>query len=166
MDQVKFSKVKCKPVKFKIEEGTTQYCVTTARIVPIPLQSKKKKEPDRMKELDTIEEVTEPTDWVSPMVPVPKANGEVRICVDLRELTQAIQREQYMIPMFYDIIHELRGSTIFSKCSVRILADTPRPRNNQTNHIQYSLWSLLREKTTILDKFSSRNLHESSVRNS
>ncbi|GFS26222.1 Pol polyprotein [Elysia marginata] len=68
-----------------------------------------------MKELDIIEEVTEPTDWVSPMVPVPKANGEVRICVDLRKLNQAIQREKYMIPTFDDIIHELRGSTIFSK---------------------------------------------------
>ncbi|GFO27414.1 Pol polyprotein [Plakobranchus ocellatus] len=49
------------------------------------------------------------------MVPVPKANGDVRICVDLRKLNQAVQREKYIIPMFDDIIHQLRGSTIFSK---------------------------------------------------
>ena len=67
-----------------------------------------------MKELDIIEEITEPTDWVS-WVPVPKANGDVRICVDLGKLNQAVIREKYIIPTFDDIIHQLRGSTIFSK---------------------------------------------------
>ena len=68
-----------------------------------------------MKELDIIEEITEPTDWVSPMVPVPKANGDVRNCVDLRKLNQAVIREKYILPTFDDIIHQLRGSTTFSK---------------------------------------------------
>ena len=30
-----------------------------------------------------IDEVTEPTEWVSLMAPVPKKNVSVRICVDL-----------------------------------------------------------------------------------
>lgn len=33
---------------------------------------------------DIIEKVDGPTDWVSPSVPVPKRNGELRICVDMR----------------------------------------------------------------------------------
>ena len=42
----------------------------------------------------TIEEVTEPTDWCVPMVPVVKPNGKIRICVDLRKLNEAVKRER------------------------------------------------------------------------
>jgi len=110
-----FSEVKCKPIKIKLREGAVPYSVTTARRVPIPLHEKVKKELQRMKDCGVIEEITEPTDWVSPMVPVLKPNGEVRICVDLKKLNQAVQRERYVIPTIDDIIHELRGSSVFSK---------------------------------------------------
>ncbi|KAK3707792.1 hypothetical protein RRG08_014483 [Elysia crispata] len=69
-----FSAVKCQPVKIKLKEGTTPYSLATSRRVPIPLQERVKKELQRMKDL-VIEDITEPTDWVSPMVPVVKKNG-------------------------------------------------------------------------------------------
>ena len=74
-----------------------------------------KKELQRMKDLDVIEDITEPTDWVSPMVPVVKKNGDIRICIDLKKLNKAVQREKYVIPSFEQIVHKLKGSTIFSK---------------------------------------------------
>ena len=46
-----------------------------------------------MLEAGIIEEVTEPTDWCAPMVPVVKPNGKIRICVDLRKLNKAVKRE-------------------------------------------------------------------------
>lgn len=110
-----FSSVKCTPIKIKLKEGVTPYCVATARRIPIPLQEKVRKELERMKELDVIEEITEPTEWVSPMVPVIKPNGTIRLCVDLKKLNKAIERERYVIPTFDDIIHNLRGATVFSK---------------------------------------------------
>ena len=57
-----FSAVKCQPVKIKLKEGTTPYSLATSRRVPIPLQERVKKELQRMKDLDVIEDITEPTD--------------------------------------------------------------------------------------------------------
>ena len=36
-----------------------------------------------MEELGVISKIDEPTDWCAGMVVVPKANGDVRICVDV-----------------------------------------------------------------------------------
>lgn len=115
LDNTAFSVVKCNPVKIKLKEGVSPYCVATARRVPIPLQDKVKRELERMKELDVIEEVTEPTEWVSPMVPVIKPNGSIRLCVDLKKLNKAIERERFVIPTFDEMIHKIKGATIFSK---------------------------------------------------
>ena len=68
-----------------------------------------------MKDNGVIEEVTEPTEWVSPIVPVLKPSGDVRICVDLKKLNQSVERERYVIPTVDEIVHQLRGSSVFFK---------------------------------------------------
>ena len=49
------------------------------------------------------------------MVPAVKPSGEIRICVNLKKLNQAVKRERYIIPTVDDVIHQLRGSSVFSK---------------------------------------------------
>jgi len=61
------------------------------------------------------EEVTEPTDWCAPMVPVVKPNGKIRICVDLRKLNEAVKRERYILPTLEDVAPKLPGAKVFSK---------------------------------------------------
>ena len=67
----------------------------------------------RMVESGVIEEVTEPTACVSPMVPVPKKNGSVRICVDLTRLNRSVQREQFQLPTADQLIASLHGAKYF-----------------------------------------------------
>ncbi|KAK7093228.1 hypothetical protein V1264_007018 [Littorina saxatilis] len=114
-----FSSVKCEPVRIKLKENAVPYSVSTARRVPIPLLGKVEKELKRMKDNGVIEEVKEPTEWVSPMVPVVKPSGDVRICVDLKKLNQNVERERYMIPTVEETIQRLEGSKVFSRLDAR-----------------------------------------------
>ena len=49
---------------------------------------------DELLKEEIIEEVPSgPTEWVSPLVIVPKPDGDIRICVDMRKANEAIERE-------------------------------------------------------------------------
>ena len=67
-----------------------------------------------MKSLGVIEEATGPSDWVSPMVVVPKKNGSVRICVDYTKLNQSVKRERYQLPTADELFAKVRGARYFS----------------------------------------------------
>ncbi|KAK6493915.1 hypothetical protein HHUSO_G330 [Huso huso] len=85
--------LKTNPVKISLKEGAIPYSIPTARRISLPMLPKVKQELERMIECGVIEEIKEPTEWCAPMVPVPKKNGSVRICVDLKQLNKAVQRE-------------------------------------------------------------------------
>ena len=53
--------------------------------------------------------------WVSPLVVVPKANSDIRICVDMRCANKAVQRERFPMPNIEDIIQQMNGSSVFSR---------------------------------------------------
>ena len=68
-------------------------------------------------EQQDIERVPEnqPTPWVSPIVAVPKKDGGVRICVDMRLANEAFKRVRHPIPTVDDVSFELNGAQYFSK---------------------------------------------------
>ena len=81
-------------VKLHIDEIVTPVA-QSARRIPFHLRKKVSSE---LKKLDIIEKVEGPTPWVSPLVVIPKKNGNVRLCVDMRMPNQAIQRERHPSP--------------------------------------------------------------------
>ncbi len=106
--------MKTSPVDISLRDNAEPYNVGTPRTVPIPLKPKVADELDMMERSGVIKRVTEPTDWCSPMSVVPKKNGSVRLCVDLRKLNKAVKRESYTLPTFDDILPNLAGSKYYS----------------------------------------------------
>ncbi len=70
----------------QLKEGAKPYALSTPRPVAIPLTKPVRQELQRMEALGVIAKVQEPTEWCAGMVVAPKADGTVRICVDLTNL--------------------------------------------------------------------------------
>lgn len=79
------------PHTYQIQlKADAQPVVHAARRVPVPLHEQLRKELDRMTALGVIHKVEEPTDWVNSMVCVKKKNGEIRVCMDPKDLNENI----------------------------------------------------------------------------
>jgi len=57
--------------------------------------------------------------WMAPAVFIRKKNGEVRLCVDYRELNQCTVKDAYPIPRPDEIQDCLMGCTVFSTLDLR-----------------------------------------------
>lgn len=83
--------------------------------IPAVIQKKVKQEVQRMQALGVIEPVDEPTEWVSNMVAThKKETGDVRICIDPRNLNQALMRPHHPIYTVEEVTAQMSGATIFS----------------------------------------------------
>ena len=103
------------PYEIKLIPDSKPFALFTPRRVPLPLREKVKEELNRMESIGVISKVNEPSAWCAGMVAVPKPNGSVRICVDLRPLNQNVMRETFPLPTVDDVLAQLNGATVFSK---------------------------------------------------
>ena len=87
--------------------------------VPYSLREKVANKLDELEGLDMIEKVNGPTKWVSPVIVVPKPDGDIRLCVDMRRANEAIIRERHPIPTVDEVLHNLNGRMVFSKLDLR-----------------------------------------------
>lgn len=78
------------------------------------MKDKVKQELQRLEDEHVIAKVTEPTDWVSPIVIVTKKDGSLRICLDPRRLNEAIKCPHYQMPAFETLLSKRHGSTVYT----------------------------------------------------
>ena len=91
------------------------------------------------KEFDAgIFEVAKYPEWIANIVPIPKKDGKVRMCVDYRDLNQASSKENFPLPHIDILVDNTAKNLLFS-----FMDDFSR-----YNHIQMALE--YREKTTFV----------------
>ena len=96
-----------------------------ARKVPVYLEAAFKEEIESLVKQGILEEVKEHTDWVNSYVIVEKDTGnhhapnhtvkkKLRICLDPRDLNEALEREPYHTRSVDEITAKLQGMTVFT----------------------------------------------------
>ena len=83
------------------------------------LRSKVEEKIKELVNLDITEPVDGPTPCVNPVVVVPKWQGDIRLCVDMRRANEAILRERHPIPTVDEITQGMNGNKIFSKLDLK-----------------------------------------------
>lgn len=117
MDTI-FPKFKDVLVEIPIDD-TVQPVSQPLRRIPIPLEEKVNNKIKELIDRDIIEEVRGSSRWVSPIVPVIKNTGDVRLCVDMRRANQAILRENHPLPTMDKLLPKIKNAKYFSKLDVQ-----------------------------------------------
>ena len=89
------------------------------RSVPYAIKETIEKEIERL-EKDGIIEKVEHSEWAAPIVPVPKGDGQIRICGDYKVTVNAnLEVDQHPLPKPEDLFTSLSGGQKFSKLDLK-----------------------------------------------
>ncbi|GFT45668.1 transposon Tf2-9 polyprotein [Nephila pilipes] len=92
------------------------------RRVPQALQPKLKSTLNNLEKEGIVSKVNKPTDWVQSLVIVEKPNGNLRLCLDPRDLNKVIKREHYQILYTDNIISRLEDH-------IKAIVAMPKPKS-------------------------------------
>ena len=110
-----FSGLGCLPGECHLEvDKSVRPVQHPCRRSPIAMKPKMKVKLDSMEGDEIITPVTEPTDWISSSVAVLKQNGDIRICLDPKDLNRALKRPKYQMPTLDEVLPELSKAKVFT----------------------------------------------------
>lgn len=102
-------------VQHKVKMKTSSAPVAQKlRPLPFSVRQPVSDEIEKLLAADVIERVNA-SEWVSPIVAARKADGSIRLCVDLREPNKAIVADNFPLPHMEELLHALNGARCFSK---------------------------------------------------
>jgi transposase InsO family protein len=101
-----------KGFKHKIETNNHKPICLNPRKVPIHVQNKVDTLVDDLENKGIVKKTV--SSWNSPIVVVPKKNGDIRLCIDYRHLNSITERPIYHIPDAKELFDSLHGSEYFS----------------------------------------------------
>ena len=99
--------------QFEIKTGDAAPVRSHPYRVPDKLKEGVRAEVNKLVELGIVVPSNSP--WASPVVPVPKKDGTVRVCIDYRKLNELTIADPYYMASMEEILERVGGSKIISK---------------------------------------------------
>ena len=99
--------------KLKIDTGEAAPRGSHPYRVPNKLKEGVREEIEKLVELGIVVASTSP--WASPVVPVPKKDGTVRVCIDYRKLNEVTVADPYYMSTMEEILERVGESRVMSK---------------------------------------------------
>ena len=90
------------------------------RRIPFNRRQKVTAKLKQLEELEVIEKVNVPTNWINPLVAVEKPNGDIRICLDMRQANRAIFREKHPVPTLEEALQEISEEKVFGNLDLNM----------------------------------------------
>ncbi len=106
--------LKGREVELEIDPTVTPVA-QPSRKIPHSMKSKVNKKLQEMREEGIIEKVEGATPWLSPLIAIPKKNGDLRLVLDMRVPNTALVRRRVQIPTVNDILQKMEGAKIFTE---------------------------------------------------
>ena len=75
--------------------------------------NKIKEEINKLLAIDFIYEIGH-TEWVSPIVVVPKKNGKLRVCINLKKVNAAIVQDHYPLPITKHVLEQVANKKAYN----------------------------------------------------
>lgn len=113
-----FPKIPGVKLDFEIKPDVTSVkCVR--RHIPLSMQKHVNDRLMKMLQIGILEKAPKSSKWISPMHIVPKANGDTRIVIDMRQPNRAIERYNHTMPLIEELWDKFQGATRFTKIDLK-----------------------------------------------
>lgn len=109
-----FPKVPDVSLRIQIDESV-QPIAQAARRFPIAMEADVENAIQELLQKNIIERAEGPLTWVSPLVPIRKTDGRIRLCVDMRAANKAVRRENFPMPNIDVAMASIRKVSRLSK---------------------------------------------------
>lgn len=112
-EKTEFPKVPGLKLEFEIRPDVSPI-KCTRRNIPLSMQTLVNRL-SKMLQLGILEKAPKASKWISPMHIVPKANGDARIVIDMRQPNRAIERYNHAMPLIEELWDKFQGAKYFTK---------------------------------------------------
>ena len=102
------------------QDDSVQPVAQPLRQIPFSRRQKVTRKLKQLEGQDVIEKVNVPTSWINPLVVVENRNGDIRICLDMRQANRAILMVKHPVPTVEETLQEISEAKVPGKLHLNI----------------------------------------------